>query len=57
MPMNCYDKRDSNEHVCGKHNVPLTRDLIAIDANAPWLGRIACFLCPVGRVVVEVAKG
>ena len=53
MQVFCFEKRDLDRPVCGVHNVPLVQDQVAIDANAPWLGRIACSLCPVTRVVVE----
>jgi hypothetical protein len=53
MPVQCFEKRDSDRPVCGAHNVPLVQDLVPIDANAPWLGRIACSFCPVSRVVVD----
>jgi hypothetical protein len=53
MPVFCFEKGDSDRPVCGVHNVPLIQDQVAIDANAPWLGSIACSLCPVTRVVVE----
>lgn len=53
MPVFCFEKRDLDRPVCGVHNVPLVQDVIPIDANAPGLGRIACSICPITRVVVE----
>jgi hypothetical protein len=53
MPVQCFEKRDSDRPVCSTHNVPLVPGLVPIDANAPWLGRIACSLCPVSRAVVD----
>ena len=57
MAEGCFHNGDSDQPGCGAHNVPLVQDMVPIDANAPWLGRIACFFCPVGRVVVEKRKG
>jgi hypothetical protein len=53
MPVQCFEKKDSDKTICGAHNVPLVQDLVPIDANAPWLGRISCSFCPISRVVVE----
>jgi hypothetical protein len=54
--MQCFVKEDSDPAICGAHDVLLVQDLVPIDANAPWLGRISCFFCPVGRVVVELKR-
>jgi CheY-like chemotaxis protein len=57
MPVQCFEKRDSDQPVCGVHNVRLVQDQVPIDANAPWLGLISCSFCPVGRIVVEKRWG
>jgi hypothetical protein len=38
------------------HNVPLKQQQIAIDANAPALGRITCFICPVSHSIVRETR-
>jgi hypothetical protein len=53
MPVFCYEKWDLERPVCGVHKVQLKQDRIPIDSNAPWLGRIHCFLCPVSQMVVD----
>jgi hypothetical protein len=57
MPVQCFEKWDADKPVCGTHNKPLVQDMFPIDANAPWLGRIPCFFCPEGRVVVGNKRG
>ena len=56
MPVLCYQKPDSNQPLCGVHNVVLVQNQIPIDANAPALGRITCFVCAVSRTVVQERK-
>jgi hypothetical protein len=56
MPVLCFQKKDSNQPVCGVHNVALVQNRIAIDSNAPGLGRIACLICAVSRTVVQEGK-
>jgi catabolite regulation protein CreA len=46
-------KKDSNLPVCGTHNVALKQQQISIDSNAPSLGRITCYVCPISRSVVK----
>jgi hypothetical protein len=57
MEEKCFMNEGSDPAFCGAHKVPLVRQMVPIDANAPWLGRISCFLCPVGRIVVEMKGG
>jgi hypothetical protein len=57
MQMLCMQKKDSNLPLCAMHNVPLKQDRISIDPNAPALGRITCYVCPISNsVVVEGQK-
>jgi hypothetical protein len=56
MPVLCMLKNDSNLPVCAVHNVPLKQDRISIDPNAPALGRITCYVCPISRTVVEEGR-
>jgi len=57
MPEQCFRKKDSYPPVCGVHKVVVVQKQIAIDANAPSLGRVTCLICPVSRVVVrEMAR-
>jgi len=52
MAEQCFNKKGSNPPVCGVHNVALETGLIPIDVNAPCLGRISCYVCPVSQIVV-----
>jgi hypothetical protein len=57
MPVICMLKNESNLPICAVHNVPLKQDRISIDSNAPGLGRITCYVCPISKsVVVEGQK-
>jgi hypothetical protein len=49
----CFQTKDSSSPVCGVHQVPLVQDRILIDSNAPGLGRVTCYVCPVGKAVVR----
>lgn len=53
MQVFCNQKADSNLPLCAIHNVVLRQNQIAIDANAPSLGRITCFVCPISHSVVR----
>jgi len=53
MPERCFIRKGSYPPLCGVHNVALLRDEVPIDAEAPHLGRIQCFLCPVTRMVLR----
>lgn len=57
MPVACYETKNSNQPVCGKHKVPLIKNQIPIDMYAPGLGRIDCYICPVSRAVAREANG
>jgi len=39
------------------HNVALVQNQISIDSNAPGLGHITCYICPVSHAVVLDVKG
>jgi hypothetical protein len=49
----CFQTKESNLPVCGVHQVALVEDRIFIDPNAPGLGRVTCYVCPVGKTVVR----
>jgi hypothetical protein len=53
MAQQCFEKKDIQTPVCGVHNVALQQNQISIDSNAPGLGQITCYLCPVSRAVVQ----
>jgi hypothetical protein len=53
----CFTKNISNPLICGVHNVAVVQRQILIDSNAPELGRITCYMCPVSRAVVREVKG
>jgi hypothetical protein len=53
MAVLCVQKKDSNVPICDIHNVALKQHQIAIDSNAPSLGHITCYVCPVSRSVVR----
>jgi hypothetical protein len=53
MMQQCYVKKDPKQPVCAVHNVVLEQNRISIDSNAPGLGQITCYLCPVSRAVVQ----
>jgi hypothetical protein len=57
MGPQCYRKTDSIPHVCGLHNVLLVKRVISIDQNAPHLGHVACYVCPVSETVVQDSEG
>jgi hypothetical protein len=52
MAKTCYIKKDSNPPVCSVHNVALVEHQILIDSNAPDLGCVICYRCPVSQAVV-----
>jgi hypothetical protein len=52
MGPRCFIKNETNPPVCGIHNVPLVKGNIPIDENAPHLGRIPCYQCPVTEEVL-----
>jgi hypothetical protein len=49
----CFRNIDSKQPTCAVHNVPLVQTTISIDQNAPHLGGVPCFICPVSNTVVE----
>jgi len=57
MPVFCMLKRDSKVPHCAVHNVPLKEEHISIDSNAPQLGSITCYVCPISRSVVHEERG
>jgi hypothetical protein len=49
-------KTNSQPPVCGIHSVVLVESQLPIDSNAPHLGRITGYVCPVsGQMVTEAA--
>ena len=52
----CFKKTNTNPPVCAVHDVALVLHLIAIDLNAPGLGKIACYRCSVTGAVVPDGK-
>jgi hypothetical protein len=57
MQVLCMQKKDSSMPLCNMHNVALKQQQIAIDSNAPSLGRITCYVCPISRSVVRELRG
>jgi hypothetical protein len=57
MPVLCMQKKDSNLPLCTLHNVLLKQQEVPIDSNAPSLGRITCYVCPISRSVVRELRG
>ena len=57
MAEQCFRKKNSDPPVCGLHNVALVQNRISIDSNAPGLGHITCYICPVSHAVVLDVKG
>jgi hypothetical protein len=57
MPVLCMLKSDSRVPRCAVHDVLLKKEQISIDSNAPQLGRIDCYVCPISRSVVHEEKG
>jgi hypothetical protein len=53
MGPQCFVKEDPNLLICGIHNVPVVQGSIPIDSNAPDLGRITCYICPVSKKVLS----
>jgi hypothetical protein len=53
MARTCFRKKDSNPPVCGVHSAVLVQKQISIDSNAPGLGHITCYICPVSQAVVQ----
>jgi hypothetical protein len=52
----CFKKKSTNPPVCGVHDVTLIQHLVSIEQNAPGLGKIVCYRCPVTGVVVSDGK-
>ena len=53
MPERCFLEKGSEPPMCGVHKRALVRAEIPIDAQAPQLGRIPCFRCPVSGIVLK----
>lgn len=50
----CFRKKNSYPPTCGIHNVVLIDSKLPIDPNAPHLGHIICYVCPVsGKLVAD----
>jgi hypothetical protein len=53
----CFRKLNSNPPVCGVHNVALVQRNLSIDWNAPRLGQLTAYVCPVsGQVVPDEVR-
>ena len=57
MGPQCFREKDSNPSACGVHNVALVQSTIPIDENAPYLGQVTCWICPVGGTVLQDSEG
>jgi len=53
----CFQLKGSNPPICGVHRVVLAQEKVPIDRNAPGLGHITCYVCPVSHAVVQEVKG
>jgi hypothetical protein len=53
MGFQCFRKKESDPPVCGLHNVPLVEIVVSIDQNAPNLGTVDCYVCPVSNTVIR----
>jgi hypothetical protein len=52
----CFWKLNSIPPTCGVHNVALVQRNLPIDWNAPRLGQVTGYLCPMsGQVVTDKA--
>ena len=51
MTVSCFRKQLSDPPMCGIHDVRLILSKVPIDRNAPGLGEITCFRCPVTQAV------
>jgi hypothetical protein len=49
----CLIKKETHPLICGLHNVPVVQDRFPIDSNAPELGFITCYVCPVSREILS----
>jgi hypothetical protein len=48
----CFRKKNSNPPICGIHGIALIENQLPIDPNAPQLGYIIGYVCPVTQQVV-----
>ena len=49
----CYREKYSDPPACGVHGVLLAESAIPIDDNAPHLGHVVCYVCPVSSTVAQ----
>lgn len=49
----CFTIKGSELPICGVHNVQLIRVTVSIDRNAPGLGSVICFRCPISQAVIS----
>jgi hypothetical protein len=49
----CFIKRDSNQRVCGVHDVPLDEHRSSEDLGTAGLGTFTFFVCPVSGSVAR----
>jgi hypothetical protein len=52
MAAACFKVKNANPPMCGVHNVKLVLSDLPIDPNAPHLGHITGYVCPVSRQLV-----
>jgi hypothetical protein len=53
MTERCVRKKNSIQPVCGVHGANLTQCTIPIDPNAPHIGMITCYMCPISQNVIQ----
>jgi len=53
MAAACFMKDKSNPPMCGIHDVALVQSTLPIDPNAPHLGQVTGFVCPVSGQLVR----
>ena len=56
MSTQCSWKTNSNPPVCQVHNELLIKTTIPIDEDAPDIGVVICYVCPVSKAVVNELK-
>ena len=56
MSPQCSWKAGSDPPVCEVHDELLVQTVIPIDRNAPALGVLPCYVCPVSKDVVNEFK-
>jgi hypothetical protein len=58
MAAPCFRMKNANPPICGVRKLKLVLTDLPIDPNAPHLGHITCYVCPVsGQLVTDHAHG